>query len=377
MGESYDPSKSRFGEPTKFLPVAFICFQIGGLWLIYIFLHCMPLLEHAATFNYARAQMTAFIAASIMLVICYIRSILVHPGSIPDREVSGQKSWDYVPQDGRSSASDSRVLDIHETKRSGERRHCKWCAKYKPDRCHHCRVCRMCILKMDHHCPWIYNCVGFGNHKYFFLLLVYTVIATHIMIWTMIESVKKSMGAETPFFRMFLLLFGQTLGSFLALLVTVFLSFHIWLMLKSMSTIEFCEKSMKRTGYDASAYDRGFLANAKSVLGDNPWLWFVPLSPPSGDGLSFASTEDTPLCLSKDMEAGRDLRKKSHEKVVEKPKGKRKGAGTGECAGSDASSHDSEDHSEHSGAEREPVRPPFGASSRDLSPAGLGGTSGS
>ena len=24
-----------------------------------------------------------------------------------------------------------------------------------------------CIMKMDHHCPWINSCVGYGNHAYF------------------------------------------------------------------------------------------------------------------------------------------------------------------------------------------------------------------
>jgi len=365
----------------KFLPVMFICCQIGCLWLTYICLHCVPLLSQPESNKRAKIQMFSFIVASIMLVICYVRSILVHPGTIPSGRDEDGRTWEYVAPDARivggtSSAGSTEVaLDLTETKRSGERRHCKWCAKYKPDRCHHCRVCRMCILKMDHHCPWIYNCVGFKNHKHFFLLLFYTCIATHIITWTMMESVKTSMGAETPFFTMFFLLFGQTLGSFLALLVTLFFSFHIWLMLKSMSTIEFCEKSMKRSAYDASSYDRGLLGNVKAVLGEDPLLWLLPVSTPVGDGLSYASSEDTPLCLSKDMESGRGHSKKSNDKQTKRSK--KSAAGTGETGGSDASGHESESAREESGAQRDLVRPLNDSSkdpSKGLSP-GLGGSS--
>ncbi|KAM4865414.1 LOW QUALITY PROTEIN: palmitoyltransferase ZDHHC6-like [Thomomys bottae] len=49
--------------------------------------------------------------------------------------------------------------------------HCKVC---KAPRSHPCRKCNRCVMKMDHHCPWIDNCCGYQNHASFtlFLLLV-------------------------------------------------------------------------------------------------------------------------------------------------------------------------------------------------------------
>lgn len=32
---------------------------------------------------------------------------------------------------------------------------CTYCARPKPPRAHHCRSCRMCVLDMDHHCPFV------------------------------------------------------------------------------------------------------------------------------------------------------------------------------------------------------------------------------
>mmetsp|Transcript_10250 Transcript_10250/g.26543 ORF Transcript_10250/g.26543 Transcript_10250/m.26543 type:complete len:346 (-) Transcript_10250:120-1157(-) len=297
--------KQRFGEAAKFLPVAFVACNIAGLYAIYMMFHCLPMLREPESHDRAVIQMAIFNSITFLLFVCYLDCILVYPGTIPETQ-----DWQYVPTDSKGKV-DAGLLQ--ETKRSGERRHCKWCAKYKPDRCHHCRVCQRCILKMDHHCPWIYNCVGFGNHKYFFLLLLYAALDCHFITWTMLESVRASVDSETPFLVMFFLLFGETLAAFIGILVTVFFGFHIWLMLRGMTTIEFCEKSMK-LGKDwtgASAYDRGIYGNITSVLGDNPLLWLLPLSPPSGRGLHYTD-EDTRL--NRDLEGGRGIRARRSQK---------------------------------------------------------------
>ncbi|XP_074594488.1 palmitoyltransferase ZDHHC16 isoform X2 [Brevipalpus obovatus] len=59
---------------------------------------------------------------------------------------------------------------------------CKKCFIPKPPRAHHCSVCNRCILKMDHHCPWLDNCIGHYNHRFFFQFCAYTWIGTIFII---------------------------------------------------------------------------------------------------------------------------------------------------------------------------------------------------
>ena len=103
--------------------------------------------------------------------------------------------------------------------------YCDTCQGYKAPRSHHCRKCKLyilnligfiklhklylicihcfiiiltnwyfllgghCIMKMDHHCPWINNCVGHFNHGHFVGFLFFAVLgcaqATVILAMTL------------------------------------------------------------------------------------------------------------------------------------------------------------------------------------------------
>ena len=147
------------------------------------------------------------------------------------------------------------------------------CQLFKPDRAHHSFEAQCCILELDHYCPWIRNVVGYYNHKYFFLLLLYGTAIINLFLATTFENFRDSLwifygtGRDVP--SDIAIVTVWILAAISAFFVNGFFLFHVYLKSNGLTTVEW------RKGHH-NFFNVGFFGNWEHILGPTPLLWFIP-----------------------------------------------------------------------------------------------------
>ncbi len=183
----------------------------------------------------------------ILLNVSYTIAVFTDPGSPSNPRGSSRKDhkgYSHLPTiEPTSQHTLAQPITVSST---GDPRYCKKCTHPKPDRTHHCSSCRRCVLKMDHHCPWLATCVGLHNYKPFVLFLVYTSLfcwvcfgSTAYWVWTELLSAERYQENLMPINVVLLAVISGIIG----LVLTGFTSWHLYLCVRGITTIECLEKT--------------------------------------------------------------------------------------------------------------------------------------
>ena len=90
--------------------------------------------------HWPRASAAVYCTVTTLALMAHAKTVLTDPGSVPPTAVPPTTTTSITPP--QRSSTTSHLF-------------CAACRTYKPPRTHHCRICRRCIARMDHHCPWM------------------------------------------------------------------------------------------------------------------------------------------------------------------------------------------------------------------------------
>ncbi|KAF1761283.1 hypothetical protein GCK72_009538 [Caenorhabditis remanei] len=281
---------------VRFLPVVLVTIATG--WGIYAYTYELCFLS-IDNWPQRIIYLIVFYTLLVLFYTSYLRTIYTKAWQPPQKfflEGAAKTTYDTVKDDERQLqlflADIVRERDLTLIVRGFDNgiRFCDKCCCIKPDRSHHCSMCEQCVLKFDHHCPWVNNCVNFGNYKYFILFLAYgfifciwigaTTLPSFIDFWKHEYDLNKKTGR-------FALVFLLFLSCMFSLSLSFLFFYHLYLTAKNRTTVESFRAPMIDGKYAKDAFNHGFRANYREIFGSHPLYWFLPVPSTIGDGCKF------------------------------------------------------------------------------------------
>ena len=218
-----------------------------------------------------------FYFCAIMVFICHIKAMFTSPGFVYEGWDNDFKS---IYDDNNEKNRQLKILSPYDKKLF-----CQKCSMKRPSRAHHCKICNKCVLKMDHHCPWIMNCVGHANQKYFVLFLFYATLGDFIGFIILLQKSLEldfdhlsKYSEKKDIFSVIMNPLILIASAILALSMTVSIGFLFMVQLRFVFYNSTTIESKKFENYrDSPYYYEKHFYNFKIVMGEDFKEWFIPI----------------------------------------------------------------------------------------------------